>query len=147
MPATNTVPATVGASRTKTVCYTAAVVLSNVAGNSALSKGLDLAGGTGNSPLGMIAVLFHPWVAAGVALLIVWTLLHMAMLSWADLSFVLPVTSIGYVLTALSGKFLLGETVSPMRWFGIALITFGVIIVGRTTPVSFQENAPDKARL
>lgn len=141
MPETSLPARTHGASRTKTICYTAAVVLSNVAGNSLLSKGLDLAGDTGNSPLAMIAVLFHPWVAAGVLLLIVWTLLHMAMLSWADLTFVLPVSSIGYVLSALSGRFFLGETVSPMRWVGIGLITLGVVVVSRTTPESHRETA------
>ena len=47
-------------------------------------------------------------------------------LSWADLTYVLPATSLGYVLLALVAKFLLHEQVSPMRWLGIALITGGV---------------------
>ncbi len=58
-------------------------------------------------------------MALGVALLILWTLTHMALLSWADLSYVLPVTAIGYVLTSLSGKYLLGETISLEHWAGI----------------------------
>ena len=55
-------------------------------------------------PLDYITVLFRPWVALGVLLLILWLLSRMALLSWADLSYVLPVTSIGYVLVALAGK-------------------------------------------
>jgi len=120
----------------KTHLFTAIVVLSNVAGNSALTRGMQQFGDPGNSPLGLIAPLFHPWVALGVALLIVWTLSHMALLSWADLSYVLPVTAIGYVLTAISGRFLLGEAISPMRWGGIVLITIGVTLVGYTPPTS-----------
>jgi len=124
MPATDT--------HTKTRIFTAIVVLSNVAGNSALTKGMQQLGDLGNSPLALILALFHPWVALGVALLIVWTLSHMALLSWNDLSYVLPVTAIGYVLAAFAGRFFLGETISPLRWTGIALITAGVTLVGRT---------------
>ena len=78
----------------------------------------------------MIAALFHPWVALGVVLLIVWTLSQMALLSWADLSYVVPVTAIGYVLNALAGKYLLAEDVSSPQWTGIVLITAGVILAG-----------------
>ena len=120
----------------KTRLFTAIVVLSNVAGNSALTKGMQQLGDLGNSPFAMIAALFHPWVAIGVALLIVWTLSHMALLSWADLSYVLPVTAIGYVLAAFAGRFFLGEYISLTRWAGIALITVGVTLVGRTPPAS-----------
>ena len=66
---------------------------------------------------------------AGVALLIVWMLARMALLSWADLSYVLPVTSVGYVLVALAGGLLLNEQISLQRWAGIALIMGGVALV------------------
>jgi len=119
--------------RSKTRLFTVIVVVSNVTGNSALTHGMKQ---LGNSPLSLIGALFHPWVALGVALLILWTLTHMALLSWADLSYVLPVTAIGYVLTALCGEFLLGETVSIAHWGGILLITAGVTLVGMTTPAT-----------
>jgi len=122
--------------RAKTQFWAVVSVLSNVAGNSALTYGMQSLGGVGNTPAALIAALFHPWVAAGVALLIVWTFAHMALLSWADLSYVMPVTAIGYVVTAFAGKFFLGEIVSPMRWAGIVLITAGVTLVGRTPPAS-----------
>ena len=59
----------------------------------------------------------------------------MALLSWADLSYVLPVTSVGYVLVALVGRFFLNEQISAQRWAGIVLIMAGVALVsgGRTT--------------
>ncbi len=81
------------------------------------------------SPLSYITVLFQPWVSLGVVLLIVWLLSRMALLSWADLSYVLPVTSIGYVLVAVAGKVLLNEQISNRRWAGIALIVMGVALV------------------
>jgi uncharacterized membrane protein len=70
----------------------------------------------------------------GVALLIVWTLTRMALLSWADLSYVLPVTAIGYALVAIVGRVLLDEQISVKRWIGIGLITVGVALVGSGAP-------------
>ena len=128
--------------RAKTRLFTAIVVVSNVTGNSALTHGMKLLGDIGNSPLALIGALFHPWVALGVALLILWTLTMMALLSWADLSYVLPVTAIGYVITALSGKYLLGETIPLEHWAGILLITCGVVLVGLTRPGTTAEHVP-----
>lgn len=128
--------------RSKTRLFAAIVVLTNVAGNSALTKGMQQIGDPGNSPLALIAALFHPWVALGVALLIAWTASHMALLSWADLSYVLPVTSIAYVLTAFAGKWFLGESISLKRWAGIVLVTAGVTVVGISSPPSTVEGNP-----
>jgi uncharacterized membrane protein len=125
----------VKALRLKTRIFTAIVVLTNVLGNSFLSRGMQSVGELISlSPIPYIRALFNPWVAVGVSLLIVWLLSHMAMLSWADLSYVLPVTSIAYVLVALVGRFLLHEQVSLARWVGITLIMVGVALVGHTAP-------------
>ena len=51
---------------------------------------------------------------------------YMTALSWADLTYVLPATSLGYVLLAFVARFVLHEQVSPLRWLGIALISGGV---------------------
>lgn len=119
----------------KTRIFTAIVVLTNVLGNSFLSRGMQSVGELLTlSPLPYIRALFNPWVAVGVSLLIVWLLSHMALLSWADLSYVLPVTSIAYVLVALVGRFLLHEQVSLTRWVGVTLIMAGVALVGHTVP-------------
>src|SRR5881398_244287 len=108
--------------RVKTWICAVIVVLSNVFGNFFMKRGMPAELAT---PLEYITVLFRPWVAAGVLLLIVWTLSRMALLSWADLSYVLPVTSFGYVLVALLGKVMLNEAISPRRWMGIVLIVAG----------------------
>ena len=80
----------------------------NVFGNFFLKRGMPGRAALA-SPLAYITVLFQPWVALGVLLLILWLLSRMALLSWADLSYVLPVTSVGYVLVALVGRCLLHE--------------------------------------
>lgn len=108
------------------------MILSNVLGNLALSWGMKHTALLGTSVFDYIKAIFNPWVMVGIALLILWMLSRMALLSWADLSYVLPVTSIGYVLAAVSGTLFLGEHISGQRWVGTLLIMAGAIIVGRT---------------
>lgn len=107
------------------------VVLSNVFGNFFMKRGMPA---TLATPLEYITVLFQPWVALGVLLLILWMMSRMTLLSWADLSYVLPVTSVGYVLVALAGKVLLNEQITTKRWAGIGLIVAGVALVSGGTP-------------
>jgi drug/metabolite transporter (DMT)-like permease len=116
--------------RTKTWICATVVILSNVFGNFFLKKGMpaDLP-----TPWSYITVLFQPWVVLGVVLLILWMMSRMTLLSWADLSYVLPVTAIGYVLVALVGHALLGEQIPTKRWAGIVLIVAGVALVSLGT--------------
>jgi drug/metabolite transporter (DMT)-like permease len=124
----------------KTWTFAAIVVLSNVFGNFFLKRGMPAELST---PLEYITVLFRPSVAAGVGLLILWMLSRMALLSWADLSYVLPVTSIGYALVAILGRVFLHEQISPQRWAGIALIIGGVALVSAG---GAPRTEPEKAR-
>jgi len=128
----------------KTQVLTIVVVLANVFGNFFMSWGLKRRGALlGDSVLGYVRVMFDPWVALGIALLILWLLSRMALLSWADLSYVLPVTAAGYVLNVVAGRVFLGEHVSAARWGGALLIVAGVALVGST---SIRTTAPAEDR-
>ncbi len=63
---------------------------------------------------------------------IVWLLMRMALLSVADLSYVLPVTAVGYVLSTVLARVFLHETVSTERWLGTLLIFAGTALVSFT---------------
>ena len=65
----------------------------------------------------------------------------MTALSWADLTYVLPATSLGYVLLALIAKFVLHEQVTFLRWIGIGLIAVGVSFVA-SGPELTHSHAP-----
>ena len=121
MPATN---------QRKTALFLVFVVVSNSLGNLSLSLGMK------DSRAGLIASLLNPWVLLGIAFLIFWTLTRMALLSWADLSYVLPVSAIGYVLNALLGRFFLSEHLTWERWAGTLLIVAGTALAGATGPSS-----------
>lgn len=119
----------------KTKVLTAVVVAANVLGNFALSWGLKhQSTNLGLSPLAYIQLIFSPWVLLGTTLLVVWLVSRMTLLGWADLSYVLPVTAIGYVLTAILGRYFFDEQISWQRWTGTVLIMAGISLVGMTSP-------------
>lgn len=80
-------------------------------------------------PTTLFAAVLMPWIAAGIALLIGFFASYLIALSWADLTFVLPVTALGNVIVALLSRYWLHEPISLMRWTGIVLITAGVSFV------------------
>ena len=105
----------------------AGVTVFAAAGDSMLSHGMKQVGSISLDHLqGVIWAVLNPWVAIGILLLLAFFATYMTALSWADLTYVLPATSLGYVILALAARFVLHEHVSPMRWLGIALITSGV---------------------
>lgn len=122
------------ASPSRVYLLTAFVVAANVLGNFALSWGMKHPTGWAPTAIAPIDALLSPWVLLGILLLAVWTLSRVTLLSWADLSFVLPVTSIGYVLNAVIGSAILGENVSWLRWAGTAFILSGTIFTAATPP-------------
>ena len=124
----------------KTKVLTAFVVLTNVFGNFAMSWGMKhQAVELGVSPLAYIRLIFSPWVFIGTSLLVLWLLSRMTLLGWADLSYVLPVTSIGYVIIEFLGRYFLGEQVSWQHWAGTVLIMIGISLVGLTSANTTQQ--------
>ncbi len=85
------------------------------------------------NPIPFILAMFDPFVALGVVALVLALLVRMALLSLADLSYVLPITAIGYVIAAFLGKTVLHEAVSGQRWLGTLLIFLGAVLVGSTS--------------
>ena len=82
-------------------------------------------------PATLVAAVFTPWIAFGIALLIGFFASYLTALSWADLTFVLPATAFGNVIVALLARFWLQEPISLERWAGIVLITLGVSFVAQ----------------
>jgi len=111
-----------------------------------LSHGMKQVGSISLNHLpAVISAVLNPWVAAGIVLLLAFVIFNMTALSWADLTYVLPATSLGYVLVALIAKFALHEQITPLRWVGIALIAGGVGFVAGgpalTVPVCHSDPA------
>ncbi len=101
-------------------------------GDACLSQGMRrLPPITLAHPGSLLAAVFTPWIGLGITFLIGFFASYLTALSWADLTFVLPTTAIGYVVIALLSRFWLNESISMERWAGILLITLGVGFVAQ----------------
>jgi uncharacterized membrane protein len=82
------------------------------------------------NPLFYIKAMLEPLVTLGMLMQAFWLLFRMKLLGLADLSYVLPVTSAGYVLTTILGRIFLHEQVSTQRWIAVLLISLGTALAG-----------------
>jgi drug/metabolite transporter (DMT)-like permease len=115
-------------------------------GNLSLAWGMrHFAKALSVDPLPYVQAMLSPFVALGVITLILAQLTRMALLSLADLSFVLPATASGYIFSAMLGKVFLNEQVSSVQWLGTLLIVAGIALVGstptRSSPVTILKNS------
>jgi multidrug transporter EmrE-like cation transporter len=78
-----------------------------------------------------LGITFNPWMIAGLGCYGISILLWMAVLSKVEVSAAYPLTSIGFIIAAAAGYFILGETVSLSRAVGIALVCCGVVFITR----------------
>jgi drug/metabolite transporter (DMT)-like permease len=112
------------------------IVITSTMGNLLLGVGMqrmpDFGAVSFFSYLGALSTNWY--FLGGTGLLIVWMISQLWMFTWADLTYVLPVTASAYIFTAILSKFFLGERISIARWTGIAIISFGVLLVSETPP-------------
>ena len=125
-----------GRHKLRNLIFIALIVATNTLGNLFLALSMNqMPGFRADNILAYArAILMNVWFVGGVALLIVWMIAQLSMFTWADLSYVLPVTASAYAFTAILGKFYLAERISAARWVGIVLISFGVLLVSETPP-------------
>ncbi len=118
----------------KNQIFIALIVISNTVGNLLLGIGMNKMPDFFSTPLLRYAGLLMTslFILMGTLLLIIWMLAQLSMFTWADLTYVLPVTASAYVLTAILSKFFLDERISLARWAGVGLISLGVIFVSET---------------
>jgi drug/metabolite transporter (DMT)-like permease len=77
----------------------------------------------------LIPVITSPQVLVGTAFEALHFGVLMELLSVSDVSYIIPLTSIGYVLTPLSALFFLQEKIPTLRWVGIFFVCAGVAAV------------------
>jgi len=105
----------------------AGVTVFSTLGDSLLARGMKELGGVSlHNFSGLLFAILNPWVSIGILLLLAFFASYMSALSWADLTYVLPATSLSYVLVAVIGRIGFHEEISPVRWLGILLIAAGV---------------------
>ena len=78
------------------------------------------------------AIASTPAVWLGLVLFGVSAIVWLLVLSRASLSFAYPFAAITYILIVVFDRFILDETVPPLRWAGVALIAAGIVLVAQT---------------
>ena len=117
------------------------VIMVSVAplGDMFIGKGMKQVGPMmGWAPSALFDFFFRAFTSEtiwfGIGLLLAFFIAYLLVLSWADYSYVLPASSISTLVVALLARFVLHETVRPLRWAGVAMICLGVFVVGHTHP-------------
>ncbi|MFZ0634089.1 MAG: EamA family transporter [Candidatus Acidiferrales bacterium] len=110
------------------------IVCAGTGGEIAVSRAMKEVGEVHDfSPRNLVRVILRalrlPWMWTGVGLMAFAFFALMMLLSFENVSFVVPVTALSYAAGALGGKFILGERVSPVRWIGVLLVCLGVTLV------------------
>jgi drug/metabolite transporter (DMT)-like permease len=116
------------------VLFFSLIVVAGTAGELCVSRAMKEIGEVHDfRPVALIRVFLRTlrikWLWIGVGLMTVGFFSLLAILSFENVSFVVPVTALGYVAGALGGRFFLGERVNWRRWAGILLVCAGVTLV------------------
>ena len=116
------------------VVFIAIVVLAGTAGDIAVTHTMKKIGAVDVSkPSRVVQALLQAfrtgWMWIGISLMAVGFFSLLALLSWADVSVVVPATASSYVAGAFGAKFLLHEKIVPSRWAGVLLVCAGVALL------------------
>ena len=120
------------------------LILLNSAGNFFFGMGMQRIGAVHGFSMEVlrsvfVAVFSSPWIWLGIISMLLFLGALMLVLSWADFSYVLPATAAMYAVVPLLGHFVLGESVTALRWTGVVLICTGVLFVAKTSPSTTEK--------
>lgn len=118
----------------RTAFFITLVVLASTSGDICITHTMKRIGEVRRfSPRAILGVLGRAFRAGrmwlGIGLLAVSFFSLLTLLSWENVSFVIPATALSYAVGALGAKFLLGERVNAVRWAGVLLVCIGVALV------------------
>lgn len=125
--------------RLKTYILLAMLICFGPVGDLLMSKGMRRIGTASSwAPSALLhhgfLILTSPMIWLGTFFLIGFFISYTTVLSWADYSYIQPVSALNYGIVAVLGRLILAETVTPMRWAGIVVVCAGVLIIGYTPP-------------
>ena len=118
----------------KTALFIAIIVIAGQLGDLSLSVGMKTLGEVKSfTPINVLRFLGRAlrvkWLWIGIGLMAVAFFSLLALLSWANVSLVVPATAASYAVGAMGAQFLLGEHVNRRRWIGVIIVCIGVALV------------------
>jgi uncharacterized membrane protein len=110
------------------------IVVAGTAGELCVSRAMKSIGEVHDfSPRSILSFVLQalrlPWMWLGIALMSLGFFSLLAILSFREVSFVVPVSALSYAAGAFGAKAFLGERITANRWMGIAVVCLGVTIV------------------
>ena len=122
---------------TKTVLALIFMILIGTLGDVLISKGMKQVGEiTSAHPAALLRAgtraLQNPIFVTGVVAQALYFCTFSAVLSWTDVSVVVPIGALSHVLTAFIAQHALGEHVTPQRWAGTIFVVIGITLVVRS---------------
>ena len=130
----------------KTYAVLTLAILAQATGNVCLSKAMKEFLSDGSILILFSQALQSPMIWFGTFLYILFFVLFTAVLSWEDLSFVVPAISAEVIVNVAFADFFLKESVSSLRWLGTVLVSIGVILVLRTGKQSVRPDSESAGR-
>ena len=117
-----------------TALLIALVVLGGSAGDVFITKGMKQTGEISTLQVGRLIgaarrAIGNRYFLMGVLFMAISYFSFLGALRLADLSLVLPATSISFVITTIGARLFLNEKISPTRLAGIALVCIGVALI------------------
>ncbi|HXG91992.1 MAG TPA: EamA family transporter [Blastocatellia bacterium] len=118
----------------KTALMIAIIVLASSAGDVFITKGMKQVGEISTLRLGLLGsiakrVFANRYFLAGLLMMAVGFFALLAVVSWADMSLVIPATSLSFVASTIGAKLYLKEKINIIRWAGILLVCIGVALL------------------
>lgn len=103
-------------------------------GNILMRKGLQTMGVMPSRKIGPLFRFFfkattNPMVLLGIIISIGYFALWLVVLSWAEVSWALPMNAVEYPFVAVTAAIFLKEEISFHRWIGIGFIFLGMILM------------------
>ena len=83
------------------------------------------------SPNTLLKLITNWAVILGVILYIITLPLWLGALSTLNVSFMYPLLSLGYIVTAVLALIFLKENITLLRWAGIVVVVIGCFLIGR----------------
>lgn len=118
----------------KTAMTLSIIILAGSLGDVFIAKGMKRVGKISTLRLRELALIGKSMVRnaaflLGILCLAISFCAFLAVLSWADLSFIVPATSLSFVVSTLGAKWLLKERINRLRWLGTLLVCAGVALL------------------
>ncbi len=80
----------------------------------------------------LFCILTNVYILSGLLLYAISAILWLGALSTLDVSYMYPLLSLAYVITAILAFVLLKESITLLRWVGIAFVVVGCFMISKT---------------